>query len=221
MRYLEINPYWNVPKSILKKELIHDLKKDPELIQNDHYEIVTGWGDDSPVLDPSTIDWNTVNAATFPGRVRQKPGPWNALGRIKFMFPNQFHVYMHDTPGRRLFRKAHRALSHGCIRLEKPVDLALFVLKDNPKWNRKKIQNAIQDGERKIVGVPGKVTVHLMYFTSWMEDNGEVQFRRDIYERDGVLWQALNSSANGSGTVLVMEDALLEAVLAEQTDIAR
>ena len=221
MRYLEINPFWNVPKSIFKKELIYDLKKDPELLAKDHYEIVTGWGDDSPALDPATIDWSRVNAATFPGRVRQKPGPWNALGRIKFMFPNQFHVYMHDTPSRRLFRKAHRALSHGCIRLEKPVDLAVFVLKDNPTWNRKKIEKAIQDGKRKIVGVPGKITVHLMYFTSWMEENGEAQFRRDIYERDSVLWEALNRSANGAPFAPVMEDALFEAVIGEQTDLSQ
>ncbi len=198
MRYIEINPYWNVPKSILRKELIHQFKKDPRTVNRENYEILAGWSDNSPVIDPSFIDWKGIDATTFPGRVRQKPGPGNALGRIKFMFPNEFNVYLHDTPRRQLFNKAHRALSHGCIRLENPVGLAEFVLRDNPKWGREKIENTIAGGKRTVVGVMGEYTVHLLYFTCWMEKSGEIQFRRDIYDRDDVLWSALNRSAAGS-----------------------
>ncbi len=199
MRYLEINPYWNVPTSILRRELIRQFKRNPDSLVRDNYEIVSGWSDNSPIIDPSAIDWNSINARSFPGRVRQKPGPRNALGRIKFMFPNEFNVYLHDTPGRNLFRKAHRALSHGCIRLENPVGLAEFVLRENPKWDRAKIEKMIAGGKRTIVGIMGEYTVHLLYYTSWMENKGEVQFRRDIYDRDDVLWSALNRSAAGSG----------------------
>ncbi|SMC16828.1 Murein L,D-transpeptidase YcbB/YkuD [Desulfacinum hydrothermale DSM 13146] len=191
MRYLEINPYWNVPRSIATKELLPKIRKDPDYLQRNHFELVTGWSQDSPVVDPATIDWSRVSPATFPGRLRQKPGPWNALGRIKFMFPNRFNVYLHDTPNRHLFQRPHRALSHGCIRVEKPLDLALFVLQDDPSWTRRRIQELIATGQRHVVPLARPCRVHLVYLTAWVDEQGTVHFRKDIYDRDRVLMEAL------------------------------
>ncbi len=144
LQYLEFNPYWNVPREIVKREILPKIIKNPEYLDVNNYEIVSGWDENSPVVDHSTIDWETVGTGNFPGRVRQTPGPWNALGQIKFMFPNKFDVYLHDTPEKNLFQNNYRALSHGCIRLEKPLDLALFVLQDDPVWSgRKKIEKTL------------------------------------------------------------------------------
>ncbi|MBZ4658804.1 MAG: peptidoglycan-binding protein [Desulfacinum sp.] len=200
MRYLEINPYWNVPRSIAVKELLPKIRKDPGYLERNHYELVAGWSEDSPVLDPATIDWSRITPSAFPGRLRQKPGPWNALGRIKFMFPNRFNVYLHDTPHRHLFRKPHRALSHGCIRVEKPLDLALFVLQDDPSWTRERMEELIASGQRHVVPLPRPCRVHLVYFTAWVDEAGVLHFRKDIYNRDRVLERALGLEGPSTGS---------------------
>ncbi|WP_245994440.1 L,D-transpeptidase family protein [Desulfosoma caldarium] len=191
IRYVELNPYWNVPQSIVGKELLPKIRKDPTFLERHHYELLATFGDQTLGVDPRVIDWQRVRPENFPWRIRQLPGPWNALGRIKFVLPNRFNVYLHDTPDRHLFQRPHRALSHGCIRLEKPLDLALFVLQDDPKWTRESLEKHIASGKRHIIALLRPCTVHLLYITAWVSEDGTVHFRRDIYDRDKLLVKAL------------------------------
>lgn len=190
--YLEINPYWNVPSSITLFEILPQIKKDPNYLTKNHYRLVSGQEESSAILDPILIDWDSIGIENFPGHLRQIPGPWNSLGRIKFMFPNRFNVYLHDTPYRDLFNKNNRALSHGCIRVGNPMELALFVLQNDASWTRERIQALIDIGQRHIVGIKDPCMVHLLYWTCWVGEDGRINFRKDIYHRDQVLWDALN-----------------------------
>lgn len=192
MQYLTINPYWNVPRSIATEELLPQIKQDAGYLEKNHYELLSGWKEPAMVIDPYTIEWETIDDKNFPGRLRQQPGPWNILGRIKFIFPNRFDVYLHDTSQPYLFQNNNRALSHGCIRVEQPVDLALFLLQDDPSWTRERIQHLINSREKHVVRIRRPCMVHLLYWTAWIGKNGELQFRKDIYNRDGILWDALN-----------------------------
>jgi murein L,D-transpeptidase YcbB/YkuD len=169
MEYLELNPYWNIPQDIVKDEIEPALAKDPDYLERKNMEVVEGTG-----------------------RYRQRPGPDNALGQVKFMFPNQFDIYLHDTPADHLFAKAERDFSHGCIRLEKPIDLADYLLKDDPKWTPQAIREAIDSGENKTITIPRPLPVHILYFTAWVEPDGTVQFRRDVYGADAKLAKALD-----------------------------
>ncbi|MCF8107017.1 MAG: L,D-transpeptidase family protein, partial [Desulfohalobiaceae bacterium] len=127
LRYIVLNPYWNVPRSIAVKEVLPKIKKDPGYMREKHYQLLSGWQDET-LLNPRQIDWDQVNARNFKWRIRQEPGPWNSLGQVKFMFPNVFDVYIHDTPQKHLFKVRERTFSHGCIRCQDPVLLAAFVL---------------------------------------------------------------------------------------------
>lgn len=188
MRYIEINPYWNVPHSIAVKEMLPKIKRNPGYLANNNYQLLSG----GSVINPWHIDWQNISSNNFPGRIRQKPGTRNALGRIKFMFPNRFNVYMHDTPDRHLFQRARRAFSHGCIRVQEPVELALLMLKDDPGWTRERLENAIASGKRRVININSDWMVHILYWTAWVDGLGQLQFCPDIYERDRILWQALN-----------------------------
>jgi murein L,D-transpeptidase YcbB/YkuD len=153
-----------------------------------------------------SVDWFSVSARNFPYRLRQDPGPRNALGRVKFMFPNPYHVYLHDTPSRELFAKAERAFSSGCIRLERPIELAEYLLRDDGGWSQQRILAAIEKGTEQVVHLSTSIPVHLLYWTAWASDDGVVHFRKDLYERDKVLDQALRvalPSPNGENKVAV------------------
>jgi L,D-transpeptidase YcbB len=194
MAYLVVNPYWNVPHGVLARKILPKIKKDPGYLTAHHYELLRGWKQPVEVMDPGLIDWSTVHPGNFPGRLRQRPGPWNALGRIKFIFPNDFAVYLHDTPDRHLFERTARAFSSGCIRVKKPIELALFVLEDDPAWNRERLEQVLAEERPKTIPVKDKVAVHLQYWTFWIGAEGEPQYRKDIYGRDAVLWKALNTT---------------------------
>lgn len=199
MSYIEVNPYWNVPRSITAKELLPEIKKDPGYLAKHNYQIVSSDG----IISPWMIDWETVSARNFHWRIRQKPGAKNALGYIKFMFPNRFNVYMHDTPDRHLFKRARRAFSHGCIRVQKPLELALLILQqDDPNWTRERLEQLIQGGKRRILNIHSDWMVHILYWTAWVNDWGQLQFCQDIYDRDPVLWQALNKATGNSKTLV-------------------
>ncbi len=193
MTHLVINPYWNVPPGVLARKILPKIKKDPGYLAAHHFELIGGWKASAKPLDPAQIDWSRVHAGNFPGRLRQRPGPWNSLGRIKFILPNDFSVYLHDTPERHLFRRTARAFSSGCIRVERPLDLAAFVLESDPLWNRERLAQTIAGGRPTTVMVKDPVTVHLLYWTFWVDAQGVVQYRRDIYDRDAILWQALSA----------------------------
>jgi len=188
MRYIEINPYWNVPRSIAVKELLPEIKRNPDYVARHNYQLISRHGQ----IDPWMVDWDTITTRNFPWRIRQAPGAKNALGHIKFMFPNRFNVYMHDTPDRHLFKRARRAFSHGCIRVEKPLEMALLILQDDPTWTRERLEQLIQIGKRRVINVDSDWMVHILYWTSWVDEYGQLQFCPDIYHRDPVLWQALN-----------------------------
>ena len=172
IEWLEINPWWNVPAGIAANELMPKIQDDPTYATKRGYQLIEGHNDDVVI--------------------RQRPGPGNTLGRLKFIFPNRFNVYMHDTSGRYLFARSYRALSHGCVRVEKPLELALFLLQDDPEWTREKIEAAIAKGAWKVVPVESPCRVHTIYMTAWVSEAGEINFRPDIYRVDRPLWAALH-----------------------------
>jgi len=187
--YIDFNPFWNVTASIASKEELRNIKKNPAYLQKKHIKVFSGWGSDAYEIDPGTVDWNNVTQQRMSQyKLRQDPGGWNALGKIKFMFPNQHDVYMHDTPTQPLFSRTVRAFSHGCIRLSQPLDLAFFVLADQSgKWPKEKIEKMYRGGKRGVVNLASNLPVHITYQTSWVDKNGIIYFNRDIYNLDKSL----------------------------------
>lgn len=197
MTYVEINPYWNVPPSIAREELLPKIRRDPAYLQKHNYVLFSDWSAAASVIDPLTVDWSQVNGSNFPYKIRQDSGEGNALGRIKFMFPNRFNIYLHDTPAKSLFSRTERAFSHGCIRVQDPPLLAEMVLATTPGWDRARIDAAIASGERTIVTLAEPLPVHITYLTSWVNKDGSVHFRNDIYGRDADLARALLGARGG------------------------
>lgn len=181
IRYLEFNPYWNVPDSIADGELAPREARDPGYLEKRGFEILKDWDEESEPMDPRAVDWE---GERFRYRLRQQPGPDNALGLVKFMFPNRYNVYLHDTPATELFGQPDRARSHGCVRVERPAALAETLLRDRPTWKRERVEGALDADERRVVRLRTPIAVHLLYFTAWVDDDEVVQFRRDIYGRD-------------------------------------
>jgi murein L,D-transpeptidase YcbB/YkuD len=183
-----------VPPTILEEDKLPVIRKDLTYIERNHYEIVA-W-DRETIIDPQTIDWDEVDAETFPGLLRQKPGPWNALGRVKFMLPNSYSIYLHDTNERHLFGQRNRQFSSGCIRLKRPVDLAHYLLADQG-WNEKKVIEAMAGEKPKRLYLKTPLPVHVLYWTAWVDDAGQLNFREDAYGRDEDLLQALSRAHSG------------------------
>jgi murein L,D-transpeptidase YcbB/YkuD len=193
MTYLIINPSWNVPESIARREMLKTIKKDPRYLVKQNIKVLRNRGSQEKEVDPKTVDWAKINTKNLPYRFRQEPGPLNPLGRIKFMFPNKFDVYLHDTPAKRLFSESVRTFSHGCTRIEKPLELAEYVLQDQPGWTREDILAAIEEGTEQKIMIPHPLNVHFLYLTAWVDEAGVLQFRNDIYKRDERLDEALRS----------------------------
>jgi len=191
MTYLVINPYWNIPGSIARNELLEKIKQDPDHLSRQNIRVFKGWNAQGQPIDPETIDWSKVTPATLPYRFRQEPGPLNPLGIIKFVFPNEYDVYLHDTPSKGAFSQDVRTFSHGCIRIEKPLELAEYLLRDNPTWSLKRLEEAIEKGSEQNVSIPKPLNVHFLYLTAWVDEDGIIQFRDDIYGRDAILDAAL------------------------------
>ena len=191
MTYVVINPSWNIPDSIARKEILKKIKKDPHYLAEQNIKVLTGHGSHEVEVDPEKIDWSGIAPGTLKYRFRQEPGPLNPLGRIKFMFPNQYNVYLHDTPSKRLFSQNVRTFSHGCTRIEKPIEMGEYVLRDVPGWTRAKLLAAIEEGTEQKVLLPHPLNVHFLYLTAWVDEGGILQFRNDIYGRDNILDEAL------------------------------
>jgi len=187
IRYLEFNPTWTVPYSIATKEFLPKLKQDPEAYATRDFDLLQS----GTSVSWYGIDWQQFSTRKFPYTIRQNPGPKNALGRVKFMFPNKHNVYLHDTPARSLFAKSYRALSHGCVRLAEPVKFAEEVLADLPGWSPERINNVLTSAETTKVSLKKPIPVHLVYATVWLAADGTVHFRPDIYGRDERLFRAL------------------------------
>jgi murein L,D-transpeptidase YcbB/YkuD len=192
LKYLVINPYWNIPRKIAVEDILPNVRRNPDYLIEKRIKVFDNWKDDAPEVDPRSVDWSKVTKRNFAFKFRKEPGPANDLGQIKFMLPNKYAVYLHDTPNRKLFRRNYRSFSSGCIRLERPVDLAEYLLKDDPQWTRKAILKAIDDDEgNRIIRLRKPVPVHLLYWTAWVDLQGQVNFRSDIYGRDPLLDVAL------------------------------
>ncbi|WP_417673570.1 L,D-transpeptidase family protein [Roseibium sp.] len=186
MTYVEINPYWNVPYSIATKEYLPKLRKNPGVLSSQNIRLFEGGTE----ISPSQIAWSSYSPANFPFKLRQDPGNKNALGRIKFMFPNKFNIYIHDTPAKSLFNKAQRSFSHGCIRVSDPFTLGDTLLADQG-YDKARLEAIRDKGERMIVNLQKPIPVHITYLTAWMNKDGSTHFRKDIYNRDAVLLKAL------------------------------
>ncbi len=190
IRYLVLNPYWEVPPRLAQQDKLPLIRADVAYLERQHLRVLKGWGEDAQQIDPASVDWQRV-ATPLPYRLRQDPGPWNALGRVKFMFPNAHNVYLHDSPARELFAHAERSFSSGCIRLEDPLALADWLLAQHPRWSPATLRAALDQGEMPTVHLREPVPVHLLYWTAWVGSDDAVHFRRDIYQRDGRLAAAL------------------------------
>ena len=191
--YIDLNPYWNIPKSIAVNEELPKLKKNPYYLVNKHIRLFANGEVGAGELDSTSIDWAGVSRSRMAQyRLRQDPGPWNSLGKIKFVLSNPYAVYMHDTPQKALFSRSRRDFSHGCIRVSNPLGLALFVLKDMPeKWSLEKIDDILKSGNRRVIHLPTPLPVHITYQTTWVDKNGIIYFNRDIYGQDEVLIKTL------------------------------
>jgi murein L,D-transpeptidase YcbB/YkuD len=185
LRYVIFGPYWNVPRGITRKEMLPILRRDPGYLARQDLEIVAPGG----VLAPTPANIDLVAGGT--ARLRQRPGPRNALGRVKFIFPNPRNIYLHDTPSRGLFARARRDFSHGCIRVADPLGLAEFVLAGQPGWDREHIRQAMEQARDRRVDVAAPVQVYLLYTTAVVTQTGELHFFDDIYGHDAQLARRL------------------------------
>jgi murein L,D-transpeptidase YcbB/YkuD len=183
MTFIVFRPYWNIPESIVLEEMLPQLQRDPSSLQKKGIEAYAGAGDKARRVDLDDID--AARFATSGYRLRQRPGPRNSLGNVKFMLPNAHNIYLHDTPSDGLFEATDRSFSHGCVRVEKPLELAAFVLRDKPEWDREAIRAAMVGGDDdRTVSLAHPVPVHIVYLTAWVDPDGTVQFRDDVYGRD-------------------------------------
>jgi len=187
MKYVVFNPTWTVPYSIATKEMLPRIKKDPSYFDTRDFDIKDRSG---ALIDPKSIDWSKLSRGNFPYTFVQRPGPRNALGRVKFIFPNEHAVYLHDTPSKALFGRAERAFSHGCVRVQNPFELA-EVLLGSDGWDQDKIKATLDSLETKTVYLPEALPVLLLYWTADIGPNGDVHFYTDVYERDARIAKAM------------------------------
>ncbi len=190
MKYIVLNPTWTVPRSIIRDEMIPQIKADPSYLASKGFDLVDASG--RPV-DPRSVDWPAVSPNNFPYGLVQRSGPANALGRVKFMLPNAHAVYLHDTPSRELFARAGRTFSHGCVRIENPLELAALLLGDQPEWTRDAIEATVRRGETTTVFLTEPLRVFILYWTAEPAEAGGIRFYRDAYDRDGAVLAALNA----------------------------
>lgn len=183
MTYVVFSPYWNIPTNILREETLPRVARDPGFLRRNNIEVV-GTSGEGEEIDPESIDWND-ESVTRNLRFRQRPGDDNALGLVKFVFPNHFSVYLHDTPNDRLFFKERRCLSHGCVRIEDPIAMAKYVMRDQPEWTDVRIREAMNAGREQTARLKTPIPVHIGYWTAWVEPDGRtVTYTDDPYRID-------------------------------------
>ncbi len=185
IKYLVINPYWYVPKSIAAKDKLPLIRKDYTYLKENNYSLFKYTANNKlEEINPAAVNWSNINKNNFNYLLRQNPGDQNALGRVKFMFPNRFSIYLHDTPGKYLFSETERSFSSGCIRIEKPIDLAEYLLRDQEEWKREKIEAEMTKDREKTIYLKNPIKIYLQYNTAWVDSLGNLNFREDIYNRD-------------------------------------
>jgi murein L,D-transpeptidase YcbB/YkuD len=182
MKHVVLNPTWTVPRSIASEELLPRIQQDLGFLSRGGYELRNR---DGSTVDPQGVDWPSLHQDNFPYTLVQQAGPRNELGKVKFLFPNEYGVCMHDTPGKQLFEKYTRAFSHGCIRLEHPVDFAAELL-DKEGWTREQIDAQLASTETRNIVLAEPLPVIVTYLTTAVDDAGAVYFYRDIYNKESV-----------------------------------
>ena len=187
LQYIEFNPTWTIPPGILRNEILPAIRRDTSYLSRNNMSVLTNSG---TIVDPTTIDWAATAEGGFPYIIRQEPGTRNALGQVKFIFPNKYAVYLHDTPSRGLFARTERAFSHGCIRTQNPFDLAERLL-DDQGWDRARVDSVTESRETTRVYLETPVTVMLLYWTAQANADGTVRFRKDLYDRDARIIEGL------------------------------
>lgn len=187
MTYLVLNPYWEVPHRLAVLDHLPRIQKNRAYLKKNDFMVLAN----NRQVDPAAIDWQRLGEKNFPYRLRQKPGRKNSLGRIKFIFPNPYAIYLHDTPMRELFQHEQRSFSSGCIRIEKPLELAQWLLSGTPLGTIAALDEALQSSVDRTINLPSPLPVHLIYLTAWVDADGTVNFRPDLYERDTPLAIAL------------------------------
>jgi len=187
VEYIVLNPYWNIPKSIIQKEMIPKLMRNPNAMARQGIEIHAGWGKDAEKISGGSVNWAQYRySKTMPFRFAQVPGTKNALGKVKFLFPNKFSVYMHDTPTKYLFKRNKRAFSHGCIRLQKPRELMRTFSTFNDNLDFDDAQKILKGKKKTYVNLKEKVPIDVIYLTAWIDYDGKLQFRDDVYHYDAM-----------------------------------
>ena len=184
--YLELNPYWTIPDSIAQKELLPKLQQNPNYLSKDQIHVYTSFAASGSQINPLKVNWQKIESVNLLYKFRQDPGPKNSLGQVKFIFPNDCGIYLHDTPNRNLFKQSRRDFSHGCIRIGKPIELANYLLVDKPNWSSTKIESQIASGKRQVVFLANPIDIHIIYATAWVDQEGILQFRNDVYNIDNV-----------------------------------
>jgi L,D-transpeptidase YcbB len=193
LTHVVFNPYWNVPETIAAEEIAVEAMRNPGFLASQNMRVFAGHGEDAREVDPYSVNWSAVagDATGFPYSIRQDPGEHNALGHVKFLLPNRFNVYLHDTPMEHLFEKSERDFSHGCIRIEQPLLLAEYLLRGSD-WSSARIAAAIDSSHERHVKVPRPIPVHILYWTVWVDDEGAAHFRDDLYGIDRMLDRMLD-----------------------------
>lgn len=184
LEYIVLSPYWVIPSSIIYKETLPALRKDPKYLSKHAMEVVSRSGE---LINPSSINWNQLTEKKFPYSIRQKPGKNNSLGFVKFIFPNEHSIYLHDTPSKSLFGETNRAFSHGCIRVAEPFRLVEYLLRNDSTWTKSRIKKTMYGGTETIVKLKKKIPVFIAYFTAFVDRQGRLHFREDIYGHDEKL----------------------------------
>lgn len=197
IRYLVFNPTWTAPRKLIIEDLLPQIIRDPAYLDRQDISVYRGWGANRQKIDPAAIDWSSLSRDNFSYQLVQEPGPLNALGRVKFMFPNPYAVYLHDTPSQHLFGRQERSFSSGCIRVEKPMELAEQLLAGAPEWNRGTIDRLLEKKTPVTVMLPEPIPIYIQYWTAWVDEAQRIQFRDDIYNRDFRLLAQLRQAVSG------------------------
>lgn len=195
INHLVLNPTWTIPETIARKDVLPKVIEDPGYLITQGIRVFDGWSADAPMLDPYAVDWKAVGTRITRYRLRQEPGPLNALGRVKYMFANEFDVYLHDTPQRGTFGRAVRTLSSGCVRVGDPDALTAFLLEGAGDWTRERLGQVMDSGATTTIRLRRPVPVYLLYRTAWRGRDGRMVFRPDIYDRDPRLVAAIDGRA--------------------------
>ena len=193
LAYFILNPWWETPHSLAVRDELPAFRRDPDMVQRLGFQVLDSEGN---LVDPGEIDWNTVPASAFPYRLRQAPGPQNALGQVKFIFPNPYNTYLHDTPARQLFEEDRRAFSSGCMRVDRPVDLARWVSEGLPDWPPERIDRVLAGGVETRVDLSEGIPVEVVYRTVVPEGSLGVRFLDDLYNRDGIIIDELEGAGS-------------------------